>query len=59
MQEEQSKNTEINWTILNASTNCPYNECDGSGMSILINNTTKETKADIANVEKKKYIITG
>lgn len=54
MQEEQLKNTEINWTIFNANTNCPYNECDGSGMSILINNTTKETKGRYCKCREEK-----
>lgn len=45
MQEEQLKNTETSYRILNASSSCPYNECDGSGISMLINDNTRETKA--------------
>jgi len=44
LQKEQLKNTEISYKIMNASSNCPYNECDGSGISLVLNESTRETK---------------
>ncbi|SHK39042.1 DNA replication protein DnaC [Hathewaya proteolytica DSM 3090] len=36
MREKQSKNTEVHWKILNATSDCPYHECDGSGLIQMI-----------------------
>ncbi|OOM17160.1 DNA replication protein DnaC [Clostridium saccharobutylicum] len=35
---------ETSFKILNASSSCPYNECDGSGISLVVNEATRETK---------------
>lgn len=34
----------ISWKILNSTTSCPYNECDGKGLVMEINELTKETR---------------
>lgn len=54
MQKEQLKNTEEHWEILNATTDCPYGECDGSGMTWLKNNKTFETKARYCKCREEK-----
>jgi DNA replication protein DnaC len=40
--------------ILNATSNCPYHECDGSGMTWLKNTKTLETKARYCKCREEK-----
>lgn len=54
MQSEVKNSTEISYKILNASTNCPYNECDGSGISLVVNETTRETKGIYCKCREQK-----
>lgn len=54
MQEEHKNSTEISYKILNASSNCPYNKCDGSGISLVVNETTKETKGIYCKCREEK-----
>ena len=53
MQDEQKKNTET-WKILNATSKCPYGECDGNGMTWLQNTKTFETKARYCKCRAEK-----
>lgn len=53
-QEEQPKNTEPTWRILNATSSCSYKKCDGSGQIQMLNETTGEFKVQYCKCRQEK-----
>lgn len=45
MKSSKSKTEEKRYKILNATSNCPHNECDGNGMSLILDTETGQTFA--------------
>ena len=54
MQDEQPKSMEPTWKILNATSDCSYKKCDGSGQIQMLNETTGEFKVQYCKCREEK-----